>query len=418
MKNIILFFLILFASIISFGQKTQFKSFDCEQILRAGDIKNSLIVGAVKKITLKCSPKGHGNFQEVSSGKNKDRYYFKKEHNVVWILFAIKRTGNLVLTIEPLSKSDDYDFLLFKNEGKKTAKQITLKKIKPVRSNLSRNKESNKGITGLSFTAQSTHSISGPNHEFSKPILVTKGDEYYIVIDNVYQYGKGCLIYLDYYSTKKITGMVQSLDSNKILNAEIAWEDPKTGKILAQTTSDPETGYYEMEVPYTIDNLNKKYVLSTYSENHFFSEKTYYSKDFIKDKLSPIQINIILPKLKKGLRNRLDNINFYGNSTRLIEGADVSLMRLKRLMKANKSLRILIEGHTNGCSNGIHHSQKLSENRALAIKGFLIKRKILEDRMKIIGYNCSKMLYPSAIFKGNKEQQELNRRVEILVIDY
>jgi OmpA-OmpF porin, OOP family len=122
----------------------------------------------------------------------------------------------------------------------------------------------------------------------------------------------------------------------------------------------------------------------------------------------------MLNQLKKGKKNRIHNINFVGNQARFLLGAYPSLKRLHKLMKKNKSLKIVIEGHTNGCSHGFEDAQILSENRAKAVETYLTKNGISADRLCTKGYNCKYMLYPNAT---NLLQESLNRRVEILVTD-
>jgi OOP family OmpA-OmpF porin len=86
-------------------------------------------------------------------------------------------------------------------------------------------------------------------------------------------------------------------------------------------------------------------------------------------------------------------------------------------MQNNSTLKILIEGHTNGCSSGVEYSQMLSENRAKTIKNFLIKNGINKQRLVSKGFNCSKMLYPNMETNSDWEKM-MNRRVEILVLDF
>ncbi len=395
-----------------FGQNTT-KAFNCDQILSGTDIENSLYAGAVDKIILKCSPKGAGRYKEVSIGKKKDKNYFEKEHNIVWIKFKAKSTGKMTFRIKPMSENDDYDFLLFKDNGDLSSKSLRSKSVLPIRANLSRNKKEEKGVTGLSFSAENTHNVSGLHNNFSKVTSVVMGENYYLVIDNVYDEGKGAIIYFDYYLTKIISGIVVNEEKSKFLNADVSWNELKTGKTLATAKTDSVTGLFDIEVPYKESDVKEKYVLNAYSKEHFFAEKQFTVEE-IKSHELPF-INILLPKLKKGLRNQLHNINFIANLPKFLPGAYPSLKKLKKLMKRNSSLKILIEGHTNGCSNGEDFSQVLSNERALAVKKYLIDEGIESDRMKTIGWNCKHMLFPNA---KNQIEMSLNRRVEILVTEY
>ena len=86
-------------------------------------------------------------------------------------------------------------------------------------------------------------------------------------------------------------------------------------------------------------------------------------------------------------------------------------------MQNNSTLKILIEGHTNGCPGGIEYSQILSEKRAKTIKDFLTDNGVKQQRLVSKGFNCSKMLYPNMETNSDWEQM-MNRRVEILVLDF
>ena len=99
----------------------------------------------------------------------------------------------------------------------------------------------------------------------------------------------------------------------------------------------------------------------------------------------PDPINVILPELKKGKNMVLNNINFFGGSPRLCLRQYLAFNRLLKLMKRNKSLRIRIDGHTNGCPGGVAVSQDLSLARALTVKSFLIKKGIDSERITTQG---------------------------------
>jgi outer membrane protein OmpA-like peptidoglycan-associated protein len=415
MRRVFLVAILLFLIQYSFAQesKPHVKMIECDLILKAGDADHVIKVGKVNKLLLKCSPKGSGEKQEVDSGKKKDKFYFEKEHNVVWIKFIIPKTGDMIFTIKPRNPENDYDFLLFKSEGENTIQKIKSKKLKPIRSNLSRFNAEIKGLTGLNFDAIETHVVAGVQSEFSNPVKAEKDEEYYLVLDNVYDDGQGAIIEFDYYNTKKISGYVTNENKDKKLAAEVSWDDAETGKTLATTKADPKTGYFEMEVQFIINNPEKMYILAIDAEKYFFEEKMINVATL--EKLKPQPMHVALPKLKKGKRLKINNIHFQGGSPAFISSSLPSLKRLAKLMKRNKTLKILVEGHTNGCKDGEYSSKLLSERRALRVKKYLFDNKIDETRVETIGKGCSEMLYP---ITGTKEQHQLNRRVEILVLEY
>lgn len=410
------FFVIILLYLIqySFAQESDpyTKRIECDIILKATDIENAIKVGKVNKLFLKCSPNGSGENIEAASGKSRDKYYFEKEHNVVWIKFTIPKTGDMVFAIKPKNPENDYDFLLFKSEGENTIQKIKSKKLKPIRSNLSRFNIEKRGITGLNFDANQTHVIAGIQSGFSSPVKAVKDEEYYLVLDNVYDEGQGAIVEFGYYDTKKISGYVTNENKDKKIAAEVSWDDVETGKTLTTTKADAKTGYFEMEVPFIINDPKKFYILAVDAEEYFFEEKM-ISVEELKT-LNTKPLSFALPELKKGKRLKINNIHFQGGKPAFISSAYPSLKRLYKLMKRNKTLEILVEGHTNGC-DARNDSQLLSERRALRVKKYLFDNNIDEGRIQTIGKGCSEMLYP---ITGTQEQQQLNRRVEILVTEY
>jgi outer membrane protein OmpA-like peptidoglycan-associated protein len=402
-------------STIGYSQKVNFSKrvFTCDQIAKANDFDQAIKIDTANKVKLMCSPEGAGKFSEVirPTSSSSAPYYFKKEHNIVWFQFTAAQSGYLGLRILPQSEHDDYDFLLFKSEGENTLNRIKSKRLKPIRSNLARTKDTGGGITGLRFGHSKTHVGPGPNDAYSAPITVTKGETYYLVLDNVYDGGSGVLIYFDYFQLKTIRGVVKDSNENPV-KAEVVAENSRTGERYSATTSDSLTGAFILSVPYGF-NPSIAYVVSAYAQNYFFIEKLVEAEHIKYD--STDLLKLFIPTLRKGKKIRLNNINFVGNSPVYLASAQPSLKRLYKVMKKNPSLVIHIEGHTNGCANGIMQAQTLSENRALAVKNYLTARNIEANRMTTEGLNCQFMLYPS---NSSSKQQALNRRVEILIKYY
>ncbi len=402
-----LFVFLLSLSLIGQTTTVPVKVFSCPQVLKASDSKYCLFASKASKIDLMCSPVGSGDEKEVESSSMRE-YYFEKEHNVAWIKFTAIKTSKLSITIAPKSSKDDYDFLLFKESGLDTKEKIASKELRPIRTNIARTMDINNGITGLAFDANNLFMGEGKKTGYSKYIDVKENENYYLVLDNVYENGQGAIITLNYFETKSINGIITD-ENKKPVKAEVVWEDTSTGEELVKTTSDPVTGAFKLDVPFSI-NQSGEYILTTESDDYFFDELNYSSEEIASCPPTPIQV--VLTELKTGKRSSLNNINFAPDLPTFLPSAYPSLKRLAKLMKKNPHLAILIEGHTNGCSS---NSQVLSDNRALAVKNYLIVNKVNGNRINTIGLNCKFMLYP---ITSSAEKQSLNRRVEIVVEDY
>ena len=90
---------------------------------------------------------------------------------------------------------------------------------------------------------------------------------------------------------------------------------------------------------------------------------------------------------------------------------------LYKLLKKNPHLKIKIIGHSNGRDAqdeaGII---AFTKGRATSIKNYLTKQGIEGDRIEIDGKGDHEMLFKLSM--ATLDQQEQNRRVEIMVLDY
>lgn len=116
----------------------------------------------------------------------------------------------------------------------------------------------------------------------------------------------------------------------------------------------------------------------------------------------------------------LEGLNFEPGRHFITKSAVPVLQKLLATLKENKNLKIQIQGHvccTNETDDGLDydtHEYKLSENRAKAIYDFLISKGISSSRLSYKGYGHSK---PKFSTESTPEQEQANRRVEIMIIE-
>jgi outer membrane protein OmpA-like peptidoglycan-associated protein len=370
---------------------------DCEQA-------RPIAINGNAKVNKTITPAGHGEKQEISEHKQRTKYAFNKEHNSAWYKLIINTNGHLCFNITPTKKEDDYDFMLFNGAAKGFCDSLNTHRMKPVRACISRDKEDIEGKTGMTYKGSKEFENEGVGDAYVTPLAVRKGEVYYLVLDNVYEKGEGHSIQFYFEEPVKIKGVILD-EKNKPLVAEIALTNAKGDTVqLSKSKSD---GSYEIN---TYLRAKMNYVLNFYNDSSFTFSKNIYLKDSVELK----NIRTILPQLRKGVKRPIGNINFYGGSPEYIPNAVPSINNLYKLMTKNNRLNIQIEGHTNGCDPGV---QVLSEKRSDKIKDLLVKKGIHADRIKTIGKGCKEMLFPLNE-NTTLEQQEANRRVEILVLDF
>ena len=385
---------------------------DCKTTKQANDCYTAILINPINKLIFNCSPQGFGSQLEIKNNSSKSIFFFEKEHNTIWLQFNCPYDALMCFDIIPIDTTYDFDFLLFKNEENGFCKNLNYNHKKPVRSNISRNNLKNKSITGLNINAKKEYIPSGIQPMYSKALKVNKSENYFLVIDNVYGGESGFSIQFKYYKEKSIKGRIIDKNTNTAIYSNIKIENANSGEQIAECQSDSISGEFTLDYK---EIINEEYYLITESKNYFFSETLMNSISKTDTVSSDLEIKV--PKLKKNENLKLHNLNFYGDSYEYLPTAIPSLNRLLSLLQNNTTLKILIEGHTNGCPGGIEYSQMLSEKRAKTIKDFLIKNGVKKQRLVSKGFNCSKMIYPHMETNSDREKM-MNRRVEILVLDF
>ena len=372
----------------------------------AQDCQKAILITLNNTFTYGVTPPPNG-FGEVQEFKTNNSSTFEGEHNSAWYLLNIAKDGGLIFDIIPFDTANDYDFLLYKYTDSTFCEKLQTGKLKPIRSNLSNITKSKRGITGLKPNILKNSVGEGVGISYSNSIDVKKGEKYMLVLDNVTPEGKGHTLRFYFMKEVEIKGKV--IDSDSIpLAAEITLSD-NAGNTIAETKSNAQ-GEYKIN---TELKENQNYNLTYLNEGTFVQTATVNTKD-LKDKSIFPDIKTVLPKLKKGEKYQLGNINFYGNSSLLIPESFSSVEALYKLMKGNKKMIIQIQGHVNDpTSLKPDYDQSLSEERAMGIYTYLLKKNINKVRMSTIGLSNTKMLFPNP---KNEEEESANRRVEIKVV--
>ena len=99
-----------------------------------------------------------------------------------------------------------------------------------------------------------------------------------------------------------------------------------------------------------------------------------------------------------------------------MDGNQAELENLLLCMQKNPTVRIKLEGHTNGVSTKRDPSwhYNMSTLRAQAVKNFLTTHGISESRIEFQGYGCDRMINPLG---QTPEARTANRRVEVLILN-
>jgi outer membrane protein OmpA-like peptidoglycan-associated protein len=116
------------------------------------------------------------------------------------------------------------------------------------------------------------------------------------------------------------------------------------------------------------------------------------------------------PKLEEYNFNA-KSIQFATGSTRLLTTATKELDKLVDILNEHPDFRISIEGHTDNTGQAAFN-QTLSEKRANAVKDYLVKKGISEDRLNAAGFGQTQPIEDNKTSKG----RAANRRVDFKLV--
>ncbi|MFY0643355.1 MAG: PD40 domain-containing protein [Bacteroidia bacterium] len=125
----------------------------------------------------------------------------------------------------------------------------------------------------------------------------------------------------------------------------------------------------------------------------------------------PFVINIPLQKIKVGSGIVLHNVFFDTDKAILKEESSVELEKLVLFLSKNKSIKIEISGHTDNTGSQSRNAI-LSQERADAVKAYLVSKGISPERLIAKGYGATRPIADNSTEKGRAE----NRRTEFKVL--
>jgi outer membrane protein OmpA-like peptidoglycan-associated protein len=407
-KKYFLLLLFLSFSFISFGQKIQqLKENHC-------DCENAITIppyiwGPTS------APVSSGETMEID-GAFVSLTAFDKEHHTVWYRFRVEKNCIMSFDIIPINQNDDYDFLLYKIDVVNICDAIISNSIKPIRACISRNDKSIQSKTGLGKEKTNKYEHSGVGNSYVAPVKVKAGEEFILVLDNVYPNGEGHAIHFDYSNCEKDIIIPNNNESVQILSISVIDKETKkevSAKIKVKENTNKQVFENEGVSTWSLPvNTGEKYTISILSSGYMLHVVDFEAGE------TENKLVFELQKIQKDSSIYFNNILFAGNQAIFLEESYEELELLLLMMIENPSLEIEIQGHVNCpydmCVEKMTESnQLLSNDRARAVYDFLISNDVSSERIQWKGYSNSKMLYPYA---RDERQMKFNRRVEIKIL--
>jgi outer membrane protein OmpA-like peptidoglycan-associated protein len=133
-------------------------------------------------------------------------------------------------------------------------------------------------------------------------------------------------------------------------------------------------------------------------------------KEIDRLKIPDVVVNVV----EDGISIRLENIQFYADSNKMLPGEQEKLDRIAAILKNYPDRDILISGHTALARGTREDHIELSQERAKAVADYFLANKVrTADRMVIRGYGADKPLADNKTEEGMRK----NRRVEITILE-
>jgi outer membrane protein OmpA-like peptidoglycan-associated protein len=124
------------------------------------------------------------------------------------------------------------------------------------------------------------------------------------------------------------------------------------------------------------------------------------------------QLNSVLSTrdTARGLIANMSDVLFKSGSFELLPGARERLAKVSGIVLAYQGLRLAVEGHTDSIG-GDEYNLRLSEQRAGAVRDYLVQQGIGSDAITASGFGKSEPVASNDTPEGRQQ----NRRVELVV---
>ncbi|WP_044399969.1 OmpA family protein [Lacinutrix sp. Hel_I_90] len=212
---------------------------------------------------------------------------------------------------------------------------------------------------------------------------------------------------------QSIEGVIVDLDSKILLpNTTVVLLNEEDEEIARQTTGENAT--YKFNVTpfdtYTITTMKDGFNNGTFDFIANIGENITYTKDL---ELNAIEAEIAEVKNKKMIV--VNNLYFDYNKWRVKEESLVQLNSIARILLEHTDMKIEINAHTDNQGNS-RYNMNLSQKRAAAAKGYLIKKGIAASRLISKGYGETQPLVDCRS-SCNQDEFQKNRRIEFIIIE-
>lgn len=200
-----------------------------------------------------------------------------------------------------------------------------------------------------------------------------------------------------------VFGTIRNSETKEIIEAEIIYQNIKTGEEVGQVFSDAAAGNYKIILP-----LKEKYNFSAKAKRFlpFMGQIDLQTES----QYVELRRDLYLTPLKVGASVRLNNVFFANSKPDLLPESYPELDRIAQAFADNPALEVRLEGHTDIAGNPLLN-MKLSKARVRVVKAYLVEKGVSPNRIVLEAFGASRPLSQ----KRDPESMKKNRRVEFKI---
>ncbi|NQX91833.1 MAG: PD40 domain-containing protein, partial [Flavobacteriales bacterium] len=174
-----------------------------------------------------------------------------------------------------------------------------------------------------------------------------------------------------------VKGTVMDSLSFKFLDARFELIDTQAGELAVESYSNSGDGSFLVCLP-----PGKNYALNVDKPGYLFYSKSFQLAEGLSE---PLEMEVLLQKIKPGASIVLENVFFDTDSYELKPSSKAELLKLVEWMKNNPQVTIEIGGHTDDVGSD-QDNLVLSQKRAESVVAFVVNAGIDQSRMVAKGY--------------------------------
>ena len=193
--------------------------------------------------------------------------------------------------------------------------------------------------------------------------------------------------------------------------AQRAQEAQRQAELEAQQRAQAEKAQQEADAARAQSAAEAEKAQQAASEAERLRKQAEADKDALRQQLLQ-QFNSVLPtrETPRGLVVNMQDVLFDTGKYTLKAPAQLALAKISGIVQSHPGLNLQIEGYTDSTGT-MEFNQKLSEQRANAVRDFLLTQGVNTNNMTAVGYGVN---YPVAS-NDTASGRKLNRRVELVV---